>query len=197
MEYFVQDKGFKILINGKEIITHTVEKPWIYVGQGNGKFDMYRGNFKITDHLYEKMGLADFVTIRNDGGIKVTFSRNGLNALTVLFTEDEGRMVIRFINNPSDLNRLWLRLKAMKEEHIYGCGEQFSYLNLRGKNFPLWVSEQGVGRNKQTYVTFLADVQDRAGGDYYTTYYPEPTFISSRKYYLNALFRSEVFNPNK
>jgi alpha-glucosidase (family GH31 glycosyl hydrolase) len=35
--------------------------------------------------------------------------------------------------------------------------EQFSYFDLRGKPFPLWTSEQGVGRNKQTYVTWQAD----------------------------------------
>ncbi|MFP1453034.1 hypothetical protein ACLB1N_23615 [Escherichia coli] len=32
---------------------------------------------------------------------------------------------------------------------------------------PLWTSEQGVGRNKQTYVTWQADCKENAGGDYY------------------------------
>jgi alpha-glucosidase len=32
--------------------------------------------------------------------------------------------------------------------------------------------EQGVGRNKSTLTTFLADQLDGGGGDYWTTYYP-------------------------
>ncbi|MFP1496983.1 hypothetical protein ACLB1Q_20675 [Escherichia coli] len=30
-----------------------------------------------------------------------------------------------------------MRLAAQPEDHIYGCGEQFSYFDLRGKPFPL------------------------------------------------------------
>jgi hypothetical protein len=38
-----------------------------------------------------------------------------------------------------------------------------------------------VGRNKQTEITRTADRLDRAGGDYHTTFYPQPTFVSSRR----------------
>ena len=53
---------------------------------------------------------------------------------------------------------------------------------MKGKKVPLWVSEQGVGRNKKELLTFFADKIDNAGGDWYTTYYPQPTYVSSRKY---------------
>lgn len=65
----------------------------------------------------------------------------------------EGRLELKLKNDAASHNRIWLRLAAQPEDHIYGCGEQFSYFDLRGKPFPLWTSEQGVGRNKQTYVT--------------------------------------------
>ncbi|XP_022089994.1 uncharacterized protein LOC110978941 isoform X2 [Acanthaster planci] len=41
---------------------------------------------------------------------------------------------------------------------------------------------KGVGRNKSTEVTFKADRRNGGGGDYYTTYWAQPTFTSSRKY---------------
>ena len=34
--------------------------------------------------------------------------------------------------------------------------------------------------------TFLADCNDGGGGDYWTTYFPQPTFVSSRKYYCHS-----------
>lgn len=44
---------------------------------------------------------------------------------------------------------------------------------------------QGVGRNKSTYTTFLADQDSGSGGDYYSTYWVQPTFVSSRKYFAH------------
>ncbi len=76
-------------------------------------------------------------------------------------------------------NRYRISLPAAAGDKVYGCGEQFSFFNLRGKKIPLWTSEQGVGRNKRTAITFEADLKDRCGGDYWWTFYPQPTFASS------------------
>ncbi|MDY7511513.1 hypothetical protein SPJ20_24495, partial [Ralstonia wenshanensis] len=61
-----------------------------------------------------------------------------------------------------------------------------SYFDLRGRHFPLWTSEPGVGRDKSTHITWQADVTAKAGGDYYHTNYPQPTFLSSGRYALHA-----------
>lgn len=89
-------------------------------------------------------------------------------------------------SDTSGWNRLWVNIPATADEAVFGGGEQFSHFNLRGKKFPLWVSEQGVGRNKKTYETFLADSEGGSGGDYYTTYFPQPTFVSSQKYFFHV-----------
>lgn len=49
----------------------------------------------------------------------------------------------------------------------------------------MWTSEPGVGRDKSTLITFQADLKDGGGGDYYNTNYPQPTYISSRRYALH------------
>ncbi|WP_298840499.1 alpha-glucosidase [Clostridium sp.] len=185
MKLVQRKNGFSILVNGKEIIEHSIENPCIYVGKGKGSYDMFRGNFKVKDYICEKIALNDFEILVENSGVIVTFSKGGLNVIKALFIEEDGRTVVKFLENPNNFNRFWLRLKAEKEEHIYGCGEQFSDFDLRGKNYPLWTSEQGVGRNKNTYTTFMAESMDQAGGDYYTTFFPEPTFISTRKYYCH------------
>jgi alpha-glucosidase len=46
-----------------------------------------------------------------------------------------------------------MELVAEEAEYVYGGGEQFTYLNLRGRSYPIWVREQGVGRNLSSDVT--------------------------------------------
>ena len=58
--------------------------------------------------------------------------------------------------------------------------------SLAGRRFPLWTSEPGVGRDKSTLLTLQADHAGRAGGDFWNTNYPQPTFLSSRHYALHV-----------
>jgi len=69
------------------------------------------------------------------------------------------------LNSSDGYNRFWMRLFATPDEKVYGCGEQASYFNLRNRNYPLWTSEPGVGRDKQSLTTFYADLKDKAGNE--------------------------------
>ena len=84
------------------------------------------------------------------------------------------------------INRIWIRVRAEQGEHVWGGGEQMSYFDMRGRRFPLWTSEPGVGRDKTTEITFKADVSGKSGGDYWNTNYPQPTYLSSRRYALHV-----------
>jgi hypothetical protein len=81
---------------------------------------------------------------------------------------------------PDDFNYARLSLPAAPDEAVYSGGMQFSHLNLRGRRFPIWTCEAGVGRNKRHLATILADLIAGAGGDYWTTYNPQPIFLSTR-----------------
>ena len=48
----------------------------------------------------------------------------------------------------TDLLRFWAEVVGEETEHIYGGGEQYTYLDLKGRRYPIWVREQGVGRNR-------------------------------------------------
>ena len=48
--------------------------------------------------------------------------------------------------------------------------------------------EQGVGRNKSTIVTIGMDLLNHGGGDYHTSYWPQASYLSSRKYYIESTF---------
>lgn len=180
MKFIVGKNELSLEYRGQTIFKHSKNDPVIFVGYGREEIEAYRGNFKIEDNVDARIPLSDFELAGNS----VKFKAFGVEC-TLNVREENERLHLSFESNES-FNRFWIRLYAEEKEYVYGCGEQASYFNLRGRNFPLWTSEPGVGRDKSTLTTFYADKYDRAGGDYYNTYYPEPTFVSSRKYWLHA-----------
>jgi len=186
MQLQVSESGFSISHKGQRIIEHSLSTPAVFLGQGEANYDMYRGNFDITDYVTERLPLKQFKVVESGSQAQICLLLDGEELLTLTLTDTEqGRLKVAFQCSDPAYNRFWLRIAADPQEKVYGCGEQLSYFNLRGKNFPLWTSEPGVGRNKNTYVTWLADVNDKAGGDYYNTNYPQPTFVSTHKYFAH------------
>lgn len=167
--------GFELWLFDVLLLRHSTTLPFAFAGQGAADMGMYRGNFDIKDAVACRVELTvaefdgDTITLRAD---------TASEPVLVLQITDSALVVIR--SNPS-FNRFWFRLHAEAEEHVWGCGEQMSYFDLRGRRFPLWTSEPGVGRDKTTAVTQRADTEAKAGGDYYTTNYPQPTYLTSRR----------------
>ncbi len=196
--------GFEVALNGVVLLQHTIQKPMLFVGYGEETIEMYRGNFDIKDYVTERTALRYATVEEVKGAYKIDFSnyKNGDHMLSLIVKEEENRLKVEYQKHDANINRFWLRVAADEQEKVYGCGEQLSHFNMRGKNFPLWTSEPGVGRNKQTYVTWQADVIDKAGGDYYNTNFPQPTYVSSKKYYCHVEttayadfdFRNEAFH---
>lgn len=58
-------------------------------------------------------------------------------------------LVVDIVQRGGSFNSVWLRVQATTDEHVYGGGEQFSSLDLRGKVFPIWTREQGSELKKQ------------------------------------------------
>ncbi|MFO6483651.1 hypothetical protein ACLBR5_01705 [Escherichia coli] len=126
---------------------------------------MFRGNFSIKDKLQEKIALTDAIVSQSPDGWLIHFSRGSDISATLNISADvSGRLLLELQNDNLNHNRIWAAPCRSTRGPYDGCGEQFSYFDLRGKPFPLWTSEQGVGRNKQTYVTWQADCKENAGG---------------------------------
>ncbi|HAF86490.1 MAG TPA: alpha-glucosidase [Sphaerochaeta sp.] len=185
----MQKGSLLVLYNKLAIIDHTPTSPCIQLYRGSETIDMYRGNYFIEDDLQGKVGLEKYELSQSlkEGRVIYTIRfYHQKTQMTCSLSELDGRLSLMFSDMPKGYNRLELFFFAQEGEHVYGCGEQFSCFDLRGKNFPLWTGEQGVGRNKETAITQIADRLDRAGGDYHTTFYPQPTFVSTRGYFLHA-----------
>ncbi len=179
MQFTPLPGGFSLALGGREMLRHSAAAPCLFAGRGIETMIMLQGNFDISDYLIERAPLAH-VTITGD---LLEFRRDegGPVWITLLLSARAGGAVLEVIQAAAGLNRLWFRLLAEPDEHVWGCGEQMSYFDLRGRRFPLWTSEPGVGRDKTTEITFKADQRGRAGGDYFTTNYPQPTYLSSRR----------------
>ena len=140
MEFIRREMDWELKANGRSILDCKGGKPMIYVGYGEESVDMYRGNYKIEDYVVERRPLG--VTGITEGPEGISMDMEGQLTLTVRV---EGECaVLSFHQVDPRINRFWFRVDADEEECCYGCGEQMSYFNLRGRHFPLWTSEPAI-----------------------------------------------------
>ena len=83
----------------------------------------------------------------------------------------------------------------LENEDIYGGGEQFSFVNVKGRKIPYLVEEQGIGRGDEpiSSVTRLGG----ASGDKTSTFMPLARFLTSQKRVITDLLSSynyKIFN---
>lgn len=170
---------FDILLRGKTLVSHSASRPFLRAGRGEARYSSSHGSFRTADL---KRGIAAFrgFEIRESAPSLVRIAFPGFG--TLRFALGEGRLRIGFEDLEAgtdglDRNRLILSFPALSGERVYGCGEQYSYLDLRGHRVPIWVEEQGVGRSGPMKVA--ADLAMGAGGNRFTTYFPGALFFSS------------------
>lgn len=169
-------------LDGRLLLRHSPLAPALFCGRGSETIRMYRGNFEIRDRINERLALR----LTSAEGDKLRFSHPDLAGEVCLRAEErDGLLFLALRSADLTVNRLWIRLSAEEGEHLTGGGEQFSALDLRGRLWPIWTREQGVGRNKLTEITRLADALDGSGGDYHTTFFPQPTLVSSRLFFAH------------
>lgn len=172
------ESGFDIFAGEALVIRHRADAPALFVGAGRPLVDMYRGNYFLEDRVDERIALRE----ASVAGDTVTLSAGGRALLTLTLRDDALHLEAL---DPA-LNRLWLNMVGAAGERLWGGGEQMSYVDMAGRRFPMWTSEPGVGRDKSTLLTFQCDRDHRSGGDYWNTNYPQPTYLSSRRYALHV-----------
>jgi len=170
--FFTAGDGFDLRIGGLTVLRHRIACPAVSVARGAPEIAMLHGNFRIEDAPLDRIDAqessVELTTATLPGVARLTF--------------DPAALILAVTALSTDADRVWLRLHAGPDEQVWGGGEQMSFLALAGRRFPMWTSEPGVGRDKTTELTRLMDAQGMAGGDYWTTNYPQPTILSSRNY---------------
>ena len=133
---------------------------------------MLRGNFRIEDRPAGQIAPTEWER-QSDS---VTLSADGVAVVRL----DWGAGELTLTAHSPEHDRLTIRFHAEAGETVWGGGEQMSYLALNGRRFTMWTSEPGVGRDKSTELTRRMDAEAMAGGEYWNTNYPQPTFLTSR-----------------
>jgi alpha-glucosidase len=176
---------FKVTFKGITLIRHSDDEPAFFGGTGEGESNLYRGNFKVLDRKLKRCPLQT-VSIEDRGqNLVIRLKRAESADVEVVLTLEKAAALLN-VKLQGGLNRFWLRLQNESGEHVWGGGEQFSHFNLAGRRFPMWTQEPGVGRDMTTRMSMIAEVDGQAGQHEAATYYPQPTFISSRHYALHV-----------
>ncbi len=178
------DVGFDLMLGDRVILRQRADAPAFRIAKGNPTVTMVRGNFRHEDAPEDKRVLA--YTILQDGWIDVCDPEDygGAFATVKIFRHNESEELQIAASEPFD--RIEVDFVCDPSEIFWGGGEQMSYLALNGRNFPMWTSEPGVGRQPGTTLTDKMSADGSfAGGDYWTTNFPQPTIISSAGYCLH------------
>lgn len=160
---------------------HNPAAPGMTLGQGRPDVAMKNGNYRLEDIAERQVVLTNARAI-DDSTLRLAAAPGETDLLEI--RTDGTRLMLTALD--ATLNRWTMRLPATADEQVWGCGEQMSYLGLRGRRFPLWTSEPGVGRDKSREITQIMDAFAMAGGDYYSTNYPQPTLLSSAGYAVHV-----------
>lgn len=183
--FSICEGGFDLHYAGRLILSHRVgpsqdkdegdavlPSPILSMARGAPQIEMVRGNFRIEDVPMDLVMPLDWLI----DGSTVTLSDSEGAAARLTF--DGNTLRVSALREGYD--RLHIRFHAEDSETVWGGGEQMSYFALNGRSFPMWTSEPGVGRDKSTELTRIMDASGMAGGDYWNTNYPQPTFLTSR-----------------
>ncbi|MCK9191995.1 MAG: alpha-glucosidase [Sphaerochaetaceae bacterium] len=148
-------------------------------GTANLKFSSVHGGFKIIDKS-KLSGVLDLSKNYRDGddfvGIK---KENSVTTITYSFSKSDAFSLIIKDDDP-----------------VYGCGEMYSFTDLRGRCVPIWVQEQGLGRGFNA-VKIAVDIAAHSGGTQYTTYYSIPSFVTKNLSFTSNARGHSLFDFKK
>ena len=186
ISFALENKQFRVLRDGKPVFTVAQGASVAEVANIDANYKMSRGSFVLKEKVIGRRPLFVVDMQTTDDG--------------VLLVLDEGKLKIetqyggeRIRVTPVGLavyDRLYLRVDAAKDESVYGTGETFSEFDLRGCKSDVWVSEHinamQIARKVLRIATKTKRDNKKKKFESYASYYVQPTFLSSRKYFFHS-----------
>ncbi len=178
----------------EEEITIDFSRIALTVGNGENRFTMKRGSFKYKQKTNWKQECNLVETAKTEDGESLVYrcDKTG-ELLTLKVTTVSGKTVAELTSDAGDgsqINRFWLTFKTSRDEHIYGCGENYSEFDLKGQLVRIWVAEhQNVRRISRKLIKEKIRgprPKRKLSFGKYESYYVQPTFVSSDKYYVHV-----------
>ncbi|MBR3438413.1 MAG: hypothetical protein IKH13_02790, partial [Clostridia bacterium] len=190
--------GFELSRNGRRLFSATPGTEIFKVGSGKSEYTMNRGSFSVNEKIRNKRGVI-FKSAMISGDTAVMILSEGSAELRV----NGDRIEVSF-EGFDGCNRMWFNLPASENEHFYGTGEIFSEFDLRGKKSDVWVSEhinaKSIVKKLAKIAVGMKDSTRKEDFSHYETYYAQPTYLSSDKYYFHSFNNARTqfdFTPKK
>lgn len=128
------DSGLVLLSGARELISHRADAPFAAAIRQEKSYVSSRGTVKVSVSEVERIPL----TQAEYSGSSIVFSAEG-HSLRIEYSELPGGAELRFCGEPG-----WayeFRLPAVDGEAVFGGGEQYRKVNLRGETVVNFVSE--------------------------------------------------------
>lgn len=187
-----EDKKSKYVLKlcGKELCFEK-DSSYLAVGNAETNFSMSRGSFKYKKKIKNTFELYFSDVKETSDGVYAELADKASNIHAKVHITAQGDVVkIHPEISGGSFDFMKITLPAEKSEHIYGCGETFTRFDLRGENVRIWVAEhQNANRiAKKLIKTKLLGRNEKRKGKFssYESYYAQPTFVSSEKYFVHV-----------
>ena len=128
LSFRVTDNTLTIALHSRVIYTVRKGQAPLTVGRGSSTYKMSHGSFKIKEKCQWQPALTVEDIRLADGKAMLALSRGQCQIEIV-----DGNKLYFTFDLPDDCNRMTFDLPAEPDEWVYGCGENFSEFNLRGK----------------------------------------------------------------
>lgn len=171
------DGSFDVVIDGRTLLAGA-PRP-VTIRQFDPQAPMLWGQFSYDPGTITTAAPSQLSRLYTDGtDVVLELDGAGANATIRFGAGHDGEVPVRIHAAAPSLNArgLELRFACTPEARFLGFGEQYEKIDHRGEAFPLWVTEQGIGRDP--------DHPGPYAGDPWTSYFPVPFFLDPRGFGL-------------
>jgi len=174
-------EGFVLLADGRRILSHSRRSPCVEIGTAENLIKRGRFSYRLRSRRVANRPLRSFKVLESsDEFASIDFE--GQLAMTV--RQMDGHVRISFSRYESSINRFRLRLAASPDERIFGCGERFARLDLKGRSAAVWAQARAICRGPGLgCLRALASLSRDSGGDGAATSIPSSAFVSTKDYW--------------
>ncbi len=174
-----------LTFKGATVFCHTDKTPFIILNDTEYKYKSWRGSLKVKSRIKSQFPLTSLEYINKDSKIILKFSSKEL-FVDLELTQDNNILKIMPIKYSKGFS-VQFNFTAATDEHLFGLGERFLKLNLKGEVVENTVSEHtSLAPILAKAYPFLQKLGVKAKANFadIKTYCPIPVFTSSKLYTL-------------
>lgn len=185
LSFIVEKNDFHICLDNQSIFTIKTGQKLFTVGTGNSEYKMSHGSFRIKEKVLSEKELTvkSFTVSLNYAELELNEGKCKIEIV------DDNKLLFTF-EGLDAYNRMLFDIPAVKDEYVYGSGETFSEFNLRSKKANVWVAEHinalQIAKKLVKQIVGIRNTEKKQKFSKYETYYAQPTFLSSRKYFFHS-----------